>query len=159
MKFLKLNVVLIATVLIACAAQGPIYVPIDGSGEPTATIVIYRPSKWQGAGITPGLFVNDDEIFQLKNGGFGIVEIEPGLYTLSTPSDNNWTTADAPSHFDIEVEAGKAYFVRWQPQVRNSSVTVMSTGSFGHASFMGEFVLVDRAYAEVELNEVKRVYP
>ena len=148
-----------ACFLLACAAQGPAYEPIDGSELPHATIVIYRPPKLQGVGITPSLFVNDEDKFKLKNGGFGVVEVPPGSHTISTPRDDRFTTDDAPGSFDISVEAGEVYFVRWQPVVSSSGVILASPAPVGYANFIGEFIPVNRNLAELELAEIKRVYP
>jgi len=151
MNLKRLMFVASSILLVSCMARGPAYVPISHVADNLGMIVIYRPAKFEGNGILPGVHINGIQAFELGNGGFGIVELEPGSYRVSTPEDDKWTTEDAPATISIEIEEGELLFLRWQPKIEAMNMV--------DATFIGEFVIVDRSQAEIALKKLAQVYP
>ncbi len=66
----------------ACAASGPIYQHIDIPSPDKARVYIYRPYQFFNAGGWPEIYVDGNELFSLKNEGYGVVILSPGSHVI-----------------------------------------------------------------------------
>lgn len=100
----------IMVLMASCASlKGPKYSEIPQTIEHGKTrIVAFR--VWSGTGaVWPSHFYIDGKLFAvLNNGGFGYIEVTPGMHQVSAGPENNPTF----NSVEIATEDGKVYFVR-----------------------------------------------
>lgn len=75
--------------LVACSATGPKFTNIE-SAIGKSTIYIYRPSKFAAGGTYPTIQVDGIGEYDLKNGGFIRLEVEPGEHKVSIQDRFDW---------------------------------------------------------------------
>ncbi|MBK9021552.1 MAG: DUF2846 domain-containing protein [Sulfuritalea sp.] len=117
--------VLVVLALGGCAtphiSSGPMF---DRFAQPEPTVgVVYviRTPHILGSGIWPNLFADGRQIASPKNGTFTILRFSPGTYRLHTATDPQfWASVSWNSELDIQIDAGKVYFVELFREIQSS---------------------------------------
>ena len=124
--------------LTGCAASGPPFTNEDSNDVNKSTVYIYRVSdKFQQAGW-PNIFVNGEKVFALKNGGYGVLYIQKGKYSIEARGSmltTNWVLDDGI--IELNAAPNETYYIQMKPVHRNTSVTndIIVTVR-GHAQFL-----------------------
>jgi hypothetical protein len=75
---------------------------ITATTESTATLVFYRPKRFVGGGLTPSVFVNEEDVARMDNGRYFVLAVKPGTIKLSSSMKHDPTP--------VETKAGKTEF-------------------------------------------------
>ena len=106
--------------------------------EHTALVYIYRPaSEWAMDELeSPSFNIDDERLFNMKGGGYTWYEMEPGTYDFVVRrgifgfegvGDLVFRTY---SDFDLNLEAGKVYYLRYS-EVDPQNMVMLEDGSLG----------------------------
>jgi hypothetical protein len=81
--------------------------PVKEIPEGKALVYIYRPGSMSGAAVHYTVNANDEKVSesQLRNNSYLVYFAKPGRYTF-------WAQANGRREVDLDVEAGKTYYVR-----------------------------------------------
>ncbi|GAB4027170.1 DUF2846 domain-containing protein [Spirosoma koreense] len=76
-----------------------------------ATVYVYRGGQFLGSGINYSIFANGEKICKLSNNRFLEYKVKPGKLAL-TARNGGVEVFKKETGLDLDVEAGKKYFVR-----------------------------------------------
>ena len=117
-------------VLTACAtapATGPRFTTLAAISGDKANIYILRPHNYFGRGVWPNILFNGTKVAGLPDSTYTLVQALPGEYAISTEKSQlisgGWNIQG-----NIQVEAGKAYFLLLTRETKNLS-TLMPVGA------------------------------
>lgn len=99
--------VLALLLLSGCAATGSQFTGVEAASSPKIGVVyFYRPKAFVGGGVKVQLADNGEDIMRLQNGQFARYEVMPGKHEFRTD------TMAIDKAVEVEIEAGKNYFIR-----------------------------------------------
>jgi len=52
--------------------------------QDSATLVLYRPKRFMGSGLTPSVYVDGKQVARLDNGRFFSVKVDPGKHVVES---------------------------------------------------------------------------
>jgi len=134
---------LVCTVFMGCFSGNPPIQPLQPLGEHRARLFIYRPWGFSSALVAPMVYINEEKILLLKNGGYTVVTLESGGLILSTKRNSTWDSGEEHAVWLI-LHPGRTYYVRMQT----------ATG-FRTSSFLPQ--LVPEAVAVPELKRTHKM--
>lgn len=140
--------------LASCAARGPVFKAESTLKNGMATVYIYRPWQFFNAAGWPDIFLNEKEMFALKNEGYGVLHLEPGEYTITADGSsmlNNWYPS--PVKLTLNVVANSEYYIRVTPQ--NDGTVAM--GNTMIVSGSAQIIIVQKERAIKEIVATKKV--
>ena len=150
---------LLMLALSGCSASGPLYAPTVIASEGNASVYLYRPSRSEGYLIVPPVSVDGTELFELANNGYAELTLSPGRHLIETKKDGNPIgPVDAVGSIEIEVEAGREYYIRWSPSMGDMKIIPIANPVI-IAQFSGLFIHLSKDDALSELKNCKRIYP
>jgi Protein of unknown function (DUF2846) len=122
--------VALLAVVTACAsapASGPRFTKLAAISNDKANIYILRPHNYFGRGVWPNILFNGTKVAGLPDSTYTLVQALPGAYAISTEKSQlisgGWNIKG-----DIQVEAGKAYFLMLSRETKKVS-TLMPAGA------------------------------
>ena len=124
---------LIACSISGCSATGKTFVPLEPEAN-TALIYIYRPDRFLGSGNVWYLRANGAPVTAIRNGGWFAYRSNSGDVTFHSnlrPGVGSLLPGmmDADKEMiTIRVEAGKTYFVKFDPDGHYMELVEKSTG-------------------------------
>ncbi|MCF6437735.1 DUF2846 domain-containing protein [Pseudoalteromonas sp. MMG022] len=124
-----------------CVATGSKFNGELAQKNDQASFYLYRPSKFFQGGTWPTVFINGEDRFTLKNGGYIHTYLPPGTHTIKIGKAHflsNWMGEDL--EFTVEVEPGKQYFYRFD----------IDFGSFGGG---GNYITISGSIGILPVNE------
>ena len=140
-------VIAIVLLLSGCAtAKGPDF---EGWKSPKAgrgVVYLYRPWSMVGGILTTRVQVDGKQKPDLKNGGYQIHELPPGVHTIAAAMGSVPITTDT-TKVDVSVEAGSVLYVRFEARKRH-------VGG-GSVVRVNELSLVNKVTAQREIPETK----
>ena len=84
-----LSLILLLFVVAVSFAQAPMQTgqpvnksEVSASKDATATLVIYRPKRFYGSGLTPSVFIDGEEVARMDNGRYVVVTAKPGTLKI-----------------------------------------------------------------------------
>lgn len=130
--------------------------------EKHALLYVYRPAtEWSMDEVeAPSLNVNDERLFNFKGGGYTWYEMEPGTYDFVVRRGIFGFEGIGDlvfrkySDFDLNVEAGKVYYLRYS-EVDPQNMMITEDGSMGGD---GPLQLVGHDLAVSEMNKTKLIH-
>ena len=145
---------IICLALSGCSATGPTFTQETNAPSNKATVYVYRPWLEDNAAGYPAIFVQDQAQFALKNGGYGVIHLEPGKKTISakgSPFFSHWypEPASLTQHF----KANQSYYIRVSPSLTSTLMIPVFSVS-GDA----QMAVVSAESALKEIAETKRVH-
>ncbi len=133
--------------LAGCAtAQGPGF---DGWKKPEAglgVVYLYRPWSAVGGLLPTHVQVDGEHKPDLRNGGYQVHELPPGMRTIVAAMGGLTITTDT-TEVDVRVEAGSVLYVRFAARKRD-------VGG-GHVVRLNELSLVNQTVARREIPATK----
>lgn len=156
MRKLLLLIIILSVVsgVSGCSATGPIFKPIDAISSNVATVYIYRPWQFFNGGGWPELFIDGKKEFALKNGGYGVVYLEPGSHEVKAEGSmlfTNWYPR--PISFTYDYQANQEYYIRVTPKLGN----MMAVGNSVVVSGSAQVSIVEKKDALTEITTTKKV--
>ena len=127
--------------------------------EKYALVYIYRPAtEWSMDEVeAPSLNVNGERLFNFKGGGYTWYEMEPGTYDFVVRrgifgfEGVGNLVFRTYSDFDLNLEAGKGYYLRYS-EVDPQNMVMLEDGSLGGD---GPLQLVGHDLAVSEMNDTR----
>ena len=142
------RVALLLSVLIlitACGATGPTFSQLEATDAEKATVYIYRPWAMLDGAASPTVQVDDVDKFDLGNGGYEVLVINPGEHKITVKAGgimSNWRAGQMAIEYPFE--ANKNYYIRLSAELKNSYVVgnVLSvSGNYGFSLVREDFAL------------------
>jgi hypothetical protein len=107
----------VALALSACAASGPMFTEVAKPSDETSGIYIYRLSRFYASGAVPPIYLDGEELGELKNGGYLFAEVTPGPHVLQIGVEGNTAWWSAPvMQFEFESVAGENRYFEFVQQ-------------------------------------------
>lgn len=154
----RLLLFLVILVISGCSATGPQFRPETSIENDYALVYLYRPSMLKGGGITPPVFIDNQELFDLPNNGYAVLKLTEGKHVIETREDGNFLLTDAVGKAEIIVEKNTVYYVKWLPFLADFGVVPLGT-PIAYGYFEGSFYPMSKDIALKEIKECKKVYP
>lgn len=150
-KFIFLLVMIVS--LTGCSATGPKFTQIEAPDVNKAKVYFYRPWAMLDGAAAPTVQVNGVDSFEISNGGFHVLDLNPGNTIIAVKEGgimSNWRAG--PLQISLDVQANTTYFVRLTAELANAAYLG------GVASISGNYSLglVNPATATQELRETKK---
>ncbi|CAM4160060.1 DUF2846 domain-containing protein [Pseudoalteromonas byunsanensis] len=104
----------VAILISGCVATGEKFKGELAQPNDKASFYLYRPAKFFQGGAWPTVFINGEDRFTLKNGGYVHTYLPAGTHHFKIAKGHflsNWIAGDL--EFTVEVEPGKQYFYRF----------------------------------------------
>lgn len=97
------------------AVEGKTFEPIDTLDPRNAMVYIYRPdSEWGYEEVqAPTVFVDGQQLFGLKSGGYEWLELHGGTYDIYSRRPMGVLFLKTVFQLPLEVEGGKTYYFRY----------------------------------------------
>ena len=97
--------------LSGCASTltGPLYNEVSAPNDGRSHLYIYRPDVFTNSVIAPAIVLNNKELFLLENGGYTILNINPGTHKLSIKLSENYK---GNSELKVKAKKNKKIFVK-----------------------------------------------
>lgn len=96
MKNLYHLIVLLLVLFIAgCAASGPMYTSDAGATLEKGNLVVYRPYRFLSGGAYANVYIDDQEVGVLKNGGYLRLDVGSGTHTLKVGTQTRTISASS----------------------------------------------------------------
>lgn len=97
------------------AVQGKTFEPIDTLDPRNAMVYIYRPdTQWGYEEVqAPIVFVDDEQLFGLKSGGYEWLELHGGTYEFSARRPLGILFLKTAFQIPLQVEGGQNYYFRY----------------------------------------------
>lgn len=125
----KFMPVLLALFLTACASTGAPYRENREVVPDTVQIVVFRPDTFFQGGIPYQVNVNGKEATVLRNGGFSVLDAQPGTVVVEIRASNLLQALFKNPSLSLNGTAKERIFVRAAPQRGNTvSLDVVSQG-------------------------------
>ena len=115
-----------------------------------AIVYVYRhvPTPFSFGGY-PGIYVNGEWKFDLKDKGYGVITLPPGQHEIKAEGSAGWWVL-APVTRTIAAEAGREYYVR----IRRVILPNLETGQ---GSRIAEMIQIPKDEALKELSKNRLV--
>lgn len=139
--------------LSACSATGPKFTKLETADSTKATIYFYRPWMMLDGAAAPTIQIDGVDRFDLSNGGYHIVVLEPRKYELTVKEGafmSNWRAGKMS--ISPTFKASESYFVRLSAELQDAAYL----GGVMSISGMYGFGLVPKINAMDELKLTKR---
>lgn len=150
MMFRNLLIIAALALMTGCGAGGAKFSGLEKPTDNLAQVYIYRPSAFVQSGNFPDMALDNQEIGQLKNGGFLKFKAPAGKHSLSiTGNVMQWIHKDATA--TLTFEAGKTYFYKLTVSMDGSNGVNVGFGQ--HHSF-GFKQITDEKQALADLAEL-----
>ena len=106
------RLLIVAVLIIAgCSATGAKFSGLVLPKESKSVLYIYRPDTFVNGGLAPYLFINDKKKEKLKNGGYQVFSLFPGVYKL-TLDGNTFEWPYRKVELQVEAKENEIVFVR-----------------------------------------------
>ncbi|RSK37571.1 DUF2846 domain-containing protein [Hymenobacter metallilatus] len=102
-------------------AQGPVPTPTPDM----ATVVFYRPPMYMGAALNFTVRANGAELCRLSNKRYFVAKIKPGQTSFTSVAGG--LNLPDKEKFDINLEAGKVYYIQGDMKTRFMTNTLVFT--------------------------------
>ena len=109
----------------SCLSYAQEFKELSTPPSDSTILYIYRERKGANALISPGIEINGEERFLLKNAGYSYFKLDSGQYTVSIKLSDRY---DGTSKIDLNLKGGQSYFVRMS--TRNDSFGMMTVRVF-----------------------------
>src|SRR5215510_10035666 len=76
---------------------------VTSSVDATATLVIYRPKRFYGSGLTPSVYIDGEEVARMDNGRYFVVTVKPGTLKVTSSMKHD--------PLPVEAKAGKVEYL------------------------------------------------
>lgn len=108
----RILLLLISSLISACAATGPIYKPAENVDANKALVYVYRGPAFALGARSAYFYVDGVNVFDLDQGGYSWVALSPGRHTLRQkwPVDVTMKAVE----FEIDVRAGETRYFSFQ---------------------------------------------
>ena len=124
----KLVLILCYSVLLTgCGAHGPAFSSVELTQSDKALVYIYRQASFVGGANSFKIWVNDNHVTDLKNGGYYAYMADPGELSFKVKKNldffdvvfGGWGLHYAiwekqKERLKINVEAGKTYYIKYE---------------------------------------------
>lgn len=101
-----------------CAtANGPRFDPHVAPDPHQGLILFFRPNVFYGGGVAPDVYLDDDKVRSIDNGGYIEINAAPGEHVITVPH-NFWDWDEDCSPAVVNVAAGHVYYVELEMVVR-----------------------------------------
>ena len=153
-----------ALLLTACAAGHPFQKEVL-SGDKEALLYVYRPARFLSSGETPDIYINGTKALALVNGGYSFFRIAPGRYRVEIKKPSGpfaFMVSDFSSMVEFSAEYNNSYFVRWSPELLDSSFMYVPVGSgavLGSFKRSGNMILLNEQAAVSEISKCNYLEP
>ena len=150
-KYKFYAIIIVQLFISGCGATGEIYKGLEPLKENNAQIYIYRPSKFYQGLAWPTVFIDGQDRFTLKNGGYVNTLLTPGDHTLKLGAANffsNWSVGDIK--VDLTLEPNQRYF--YKLDLEFGSIAIV--GSYTSVSGAVRLIEVSKENALKELKEL-----
>ena len=164
-RVVKVIVATLTALLVTACATGHPFKMEAPSGDNRALIYVYRPAKFLSAGETPDIFINGKKALALVNGGYSLLRLAPGRYQVEIKKPSGpfaFMVSDLSSKVEFNVERSSSYYVRWTPELLDSSFIFVPVGSgtvLGSFRREGNMTLVNEQTALSELPNCNYLEP
>ena len=137
--------------LLGCAARGAKYGGLTALDANSSEIIVYRPDRLQGGGVTCYVHLDGKEVARLKNAGFVLIATSPGSHELEIrPSAlNNFNPVKVPAH----TTAGSRLFFRLEPFMPHPPIILPGIITYFPVAY--SLAPVAEAQALIELRELR----
>jgi Protein of unknown function (DUF2846) len=105
-----LSLILLVFVVAVSFAQAPMQTAqtvtkseVSASKDATATLVIYRPKRFYGSGLTPSVYIDGEEVARMDNGRYFVVTVKPGTLKITSSMKHD--------PLPVEAKAGKVEYM------------------------------------------------
>ena len=108
---MKIIPLILVFLLSGCASTltGPLYKEVSAPNDGRSHLYIYRPDVFTNSLIAPGIVLNNKEVFLLENGGYTILNLNPGINKINIKLSDNYK---GHSELKIDAKENKKYFVK-----------------------------------------------
>lgn len=108
--------------LTGCGAHGPAFSPVEITQSDKALVYIYRQASFAGGANTFRIWVNDNHVTDLSNGGYYAYMVDPGELSFKVKKTFNafdlglayFIWEKEREILKIKVETGKTYYVKYE---------------------------------------------
>jgi len=101
---------IVCTMLMSCFSGNPPTQSLEPLGENRARLFLYRPWGVRALLTAPMLYINNEKVLLLKNGGYTAATMKPGGLILSTKHNSTWDSGEEHALWLI-LQAGRTYYV------------------------------------------------
>lgn len=113
--------ILFFSFLTGCAATGEKFTGVVPFSDGFSTLYIYRESRFVGGGECPDMFLDNQDIGCLKNGGFMKVKVSPGNHILEVRK--GFLESGNEPQIDFSSSAGEVIYIEWSNAVNSVIVS------------------------------------
>jgi hypothetical protein len=117
---------ILVSVLSGCAATGPQFKPEDPPTMNQSLLYIYRPEA-RDLQVRAAVFsINDQELIELKSGGYTSVKLPPGTYKVRQtwkPWPGDYKEVREPLDVYLNLSSGKTYFLEFRVRSEFQRIT------------------------------------
>ena len=136
-----------------CSATGPKFTEAETPDLNKVKVYFYRPWSMLDGAAAPAVQVNGVDSFEISNGGFHVLDLNPGNTIIAVKEGgfmSNWRAG--PLQISFDAQANNTYFVRLTAALDNAAYIG------GVASISGNYSLglVTPEIAKKELRETKK---
>ena len=135
-----------------CNATGPKFEQVELPSNKLAKVSLYRPWAMMDGSASPTIQINGVDSFNIKNGGYKVLELQPGLNTITVKKGNPFYWRAKEMTVKEELKASEVYFLRLTAAVGSTAFI----GSTPVVSGNYSFGYVDKETALKELQETKQ---
>ena len=159
LRLIRSIAVFLAIPLLTACASGRPFQKEAFSSDKQSLLYMFRPAKFLSAGETPDIYINNKKSLALVNGGYSVFHITSGRYRLEIKKPTGplaFMVSDFSSMVEFSAELGHSYFVRWSPELLDSSYTYIPVGSgavLGSFKRAGNMVLLAEEVAIPEISK------
>ena len=149
---MKLTSLMLALVILltGCAASGSQFSGVQAYGGNSATLYIFRQSKFVGGGECPAMYLSGTKVGCLKNGGYMRVQLQAGSHKLETR--NRMLEMGPEPSINFSAKPGEIVFIEWTVSISNA----VATGAVTGVSASKGFVLTPRNLAVTAMQNLKK---
>lgn len=119
----NLSYIFALVMLSGCAATGAPFALEQEVSKNKATIYIYRPEIAVNCCVAPNISINNENIGQLKNGGYLSAIVSPGSITVEAVNKN---VGFKSLKLTIDAESGQIYYLRWAAAATHTTLGFLS---------------------------------
>lgn len=111
------------SMLAGCAATGAPFALEKNISSNKAVIYIYRPEIAINCCVSPNIFINNENIGQLKNGGYLSTVVVPGSITAEAINKN---VGFKSLKLTIDAKPDQTYYLRWSAAATHTTLGYLS---------------------------------
>jgi hypothetical protein len=149
----KISLLLSLLVLSGCVTTGPgsRFTRLAPTDE-YATVYFYRTFSLIGSGTYPHIHINGERRDALVVSSYLVYRFRPGRYSIVADGDS-FTFPFPASRFEMDFEAGKEYFFRFETSARNSYIAgSVVVSQWNNSFFLDSFEEASDAIMKLKLN-------